>query len=42
MATENGTPPESDFAEATLYVFNNADVLESIVPFSVEDVDAKK
>lgn len=42
MATEAGESNESQIDNATLYVFNNADVLESIVPFSVEDVNAKK
>lgn len=41
MATEPDEPAESKIDNATLYVFNNADVLESIVPFSVEDVGAK-
>ena len=42
MATESGESNESQIDNATLYVFNNADVLESIVPFSVEDIGAKK
>lgn len=42
MATESGTGEESAIAEATLYVFNNADVLESIVPFSTQNITEKK
>lgn len=42
MATESGESNESQIDNATLYVFNNADVLESIVPFSAEDITAKK
>lgn len=43
MATEAPTDPaESTIAEATLYVFNNADVLESIVPFSAQNITEKK
>lgn len=40
--TEAGEPNESQIDNATLYVFNNADVLESIVPFEQADVQAKK
>lgn len=42
MATEPGESNESQIDNATLYVFNNADVLESIVPFEQADVQAKK
>ena len=42
MATEGGTTQESTLSNATLYVFNNADVLESIVPFETADLTAKK
>lgn len=40
--TEAGKPNESKITNATLYVFNNADVLESIVPFEQADVQASK
>lgn len=40
--TEEGKPNESKITNATLYVFNNADVLESIVPFEQADVQASK
>lgn len=40
MATEAGSAEESKVTDATLYVFNNADVLESIVAFT--DMTAKK
>ena len=42
MATEAGTAGESKISEATLFVFNNADVLESIVKFEAADLNAKK
>lgn len=42
MAAEGGTTQESTLGNATLYVFNNADVLESIVPFETADLTAKK
>lgn len=42
MATEADTAAESALAEATLYVFNNADVLESIVAFADINTKAQK
>lgn len=42
MATESGESNESQIDNATLYVFNNADVLESIVPFQQTDIQTKK
>lgn len=42
MATEAGELNESQIDNATLYVFNNADVLESIVPFQQTDIQTKK
>lgn len=42
MAAEAGTPVESAIAEGNLYVFNNADVLESIVPFTTANVGQDK
>lgn len=42
MATEAGSAVENKVSDATLFVFNNADVLESIVQFNTEAVTAKK
>ena len=42
MAAEAGSPAESAIAEGKLYVFNNADVLESIVDFTTANVGAGK
>lgn len=42
MATETGTPEENKISDASLFVFNNADVLESIVAFQTADIAAKK
>lgn len=38
----SGTASESKITDATLFVFNNADVLESIVKFEAADITAKK